>query len=292
MRTHYYGNALERQAGIDLDQRGMESGDGLGPARAEEKFAIALGAGDWRRDRLHVAPSERGNAFRDFFDGKLVHLGIANDSAFANVSPPRLELRFDENKGLGERRCRGKNGTEQECRRDKGDVHGEKGQHRITSAGKRTRREKTCVGALDETDARIIAKLHGNLAEARVDGRDMSSAVLQKAIGESAGRSTDIETVSSRYFDLPMRKGRLKFQASAAHVAQIFSEQAHGGILRNGCAGLVDLLFADQNATGQNHCPRPLTAGDETTLDEQHINAHFCSIGQGSESHSRFQING
>jgi hypothetical protein len=113
-------------------------------------------------------------------------------------------LRLNENEGFGQYRGCGKDGTEQECRRDERHIHGKEGQRGVFGLGKRTGREKACVGALDQAHAGVIAKLHGNLAEASVDCRDMRGSVLKKAIGESAGRSTDIETGSSDYFDLPV----------------------------------------------------------------------------------------
>ena len=53
--------------------------------------------------------------------------------------------------------------------------------------------EKAGVGALHEGDARIVPQGLGDLAVAGVDGEDARGAVLEHAIGESAGGGADVE---------------------------------------------------------------------------------------------------
>jgi hypothetical protein len=66
-------------------------------------------------------------------------------------------------------------------------------------------------------------------------------------------------------------EGRGQFESAAAYVRLILAEQPDRGILRDRSPGLVDLLLADQNATGKNQCASALAAGDEAPLDEQQV---------------------
>ena len=130
------------------------------------------------------------------------------------------------------------------------------------------RRKKARIGTLHEADARVVAQLHGNLAEAGIDGGDMRRAVLQQAVGESASRGANVEAGSARYGDLPVVERRRQLEAAAAHVGQVFAEQADGRVQRNGRARLVDLLFAHQDTAGKDERARTFAAGNEPPLDQ------------------------
>jgi hypothetical protein len=58
----------------------------------------------------------------------------------------------------------------------------------------------------------------------------------------------------------------------------IFAEKADSGILRNRSSGLVDLLFADEDAAGKNEGAGTLAAGDKAALDEKQIEARFLGV--------------
>ncbi len=71
--------------------------------------------------------------------------------------------------------------------------------------------------------------------------------------------------------DLPMLERAGQLEAAAAHVRLVLAEDADGGVFRNRCARLVDLLLADQHAAGQDEGAGPLAAGHELALDQGQI---------------------
>ena len=118
-------------------------------------------------------PVESGDAFGDFFDGDVCDFGVADDAALADVSAACFELRLDQNDGFGERGCRGEDGRKKERGGDERDVHDQQGEGGLARFGECARGEKAGIGALDEADARVVAKLHGDLAEAGIDRGDV-----------------------------------------------------------------------------------------------------------------------
>ncbi len=89
--------------------------------------------------------------------------------------------------------------------------------------------EEAGIGALDELNARVVAKLHGDLTEAGVDGGDVGRAALQETVGEAAGGGADVEAGAVGDFDLPVIECSLKFETAAADVGHVVAEQADGG---------------------------------------------------------------
>ena len=144
--------------------------------------------------------------------------------------------------------------------------------------------EKACIGALDEANARVVAELHGDLAEAGVDGGDVRGAALQQAVRKAAGGGADVEAGSAGDVDLPVVEGGLKFESAAADVGHVVAEEADGGIGCDGGAGLVDFLFVDQDAAGEDEGAGALAALDQAAVDEQEIDAGFAVCGQGFSS--------
>ena len=127
------------------------------------------------------------------------------------------------------------------------------------------------VGALHQADARVVAQLHGDLAEAGIDGGHMRGAVLQQAIGKSAGRGADIEAGAACNRDLPVIERRRELEPAAAHVGLVLAQQANGSIFRDRRARLVNLLLPHQNPAGKDERPGAFAAGSETPLDEQQV---------------------
>src|SRR4051812_11370656 len=70
--------------------------EGSSFSRGEQEFHIAFGAGDRaRHDALH-RPAARCHPLRRIGADPLVDGGIADDAAFADLAPLRLELRLYE----------------------------------------------------------------------------------------------------------------------------------------------------------------------------------------------------
>lgn len=66
-----------------------------GAASIEEELYVAFGAGDGGWDGFDGVPRQLSDGMDDFFDDEFVDFGIADDAAFADVSPPCFELRLD-----------------------------------------------------------------------------------------------------------------------------------------------------------------------------------------------------
>jgi len=199
---------------------------------------------------------------------------VANDAALADVSASGFKLRLDEDNRLSERGRGGENGLQQQGYGDKRNVHDEKGELLAAlSDRERAGGEKPGVGALKQADAGVGAELHGDLSEAGIDSSDVSGAVLEQAISEAAGGGADIEAIAPGNSYEPVLQGSGQLEAAAADVGRVFAEDANRRVFRDGDTGLVDFLFADENAAGENHGAGSLSAGNESAFHQQQINA-------------------
>ena len=212
----------------------------------------------------------------DLFNGKFVDFGVADDSAFADVASARFELRLDEDDGFSERRARRR-------RPEQAASVAEMKETSMTSrvsvgspasASAPGARKRALVRST-EADARIVAELHGDLAEAGVDCGDVRGAALQKAVSKATGGGADVEAGSAGDVDFPVVEGGLKFESAATDVRHVVAEEADGGVGGNGGAGLVDFLFVDEDAASEDESAGTLAARDESALDEQEIDAGF-----------------
>ena len=129
--------------------------------------------------------------------------------------------------------------------------------------GERAGGEEARIGALDEANARVVAELHGDLAEAGVDCGDMRGAALQKAVSKATGGGADVEAGSAGDVDFPVVEGGLKFESAATDEGHVVAKEADGGIGRDGGARLVDFLFVDEYAAGEDE-----GAGTFAALDQ------------------------
>src|ERR1700679_2675752 len=168
-------------------------------SRMQQKLHVALCAGDRRIDHCGNFTTLLANALGHTVDGKLMGSGIANDAALAYMLTASLKLRFNEDDGLdkGWRGC--KHGRKNQSGRDKGNIHDEQRRKRLDH--KRAWFEQTRIGSLHEPNAWVIAELHGDLAEACVNGCYAPRAVLQETIRKAAGGSSYIETGTVRHID-------------------------------------------------------------------------------------------
>ena len=119
---------------------------------------------------------------------------------------------------------------------------------------------------------------------AGINGDHASGAVLQKAIGESAGRSADIEADFPGDVNLPMLESLLQFQATAADVFQIFSQKPHFCFSVDRRARFLDFLPIDQNFAGENQGLGALTRTCQPAFQQQFIQAEFQIVFPGMMS--------
>ena len=71
-------------------------------------------------------------------------------------------------------------------------------------------REVAGVEFLADDDARIAADFPVELRVAHIDGADFGRAVLEQAIGETAGARADVEAGRAGRIDGEMRRARLR----------------------------------------------------------------------------------
>ena len=152
-----------------------------------------------------TSSQEIGNAVGDFVDGELMRLRVADDAAFAHVSAAGFELRLDENDGFGERGRGRKDRREQQRCGDERNIHDQEREARAApGSAECIRGKKPGIGAFHEANARVVAQLHGDLAEAGIDGGNLGCAVLQQAVGKAAGGGAYVEAGAAFDVDLPV----------------------------------------------------------------------------------------
>jgi hypothetical protein len=65
----------------------------------------------------------------------------------------------------------------------------------------------------------------------------------------------------------------LEFEAAAADVLEVRTEEAYGGRGRDGRAGLVDSLLVNEDSTGEDQSLGALARGGVTAIDEEFVEA-------------------
>ena len=128
---------------------------------------------------------------------------------------------------------------------------------------------------LEQAYARILAEAEVDLAVSGVDRDHASGAVLQEAIGETAGGGADVEASFAGDVDLPMLKTFFELESAAAYVLKILAEESNVGVGIDAGAGLFDFLTLDQNLSGKDQRLRSLTRSGETAFEKQFIQPSF-----------------
>jgi len=231
------------------------------------------------------------DAVADALDGGLAGIGVADDAAFADVLTASFELGLDENDsfalpGLIRRAERAEDGRENEGSGDEGDVHCEEGRGETRKSGSSAARRMTIfifwreefaggeeagVGALPEGDAWVVAEPLGDLAVAGIDGKDGGGTMLQHAVGEASGGGADVDAGEAGERDGPAGEGVLEFETAAADIFEIGTEQADGCGGRDGGADLVDALFVNEDAAGEDKGLGAFARGGVTAVDEESV---------------------
>jgi len=250
-----------------------------------EKFTIAFGTKDWGIDDLNRSGSQGIDAGGHAFDSKTMSRGIADDSALADVLATGFELRLDEDDGFKWRRSLERcpvsrpggayNGWQQEGRGDEGDIHREE----ADAGGQITGDEIARVGALHECDARVAAKLVGDLSIAGVDGEDAGGSVLEHAVGEASGRGSDVQAEASGEVDVPMAQRGFELESATADVAEVVAENAERSAVGNGMTGLVEFLLVDKDAASEDERLGALASRSESALNEEFVEPYFHGVG-------------
>ena len=162
---------------------------------------ISLHSMDGGVDNFDAGAVLFGGAVADAFDGLLAGFGVADDAAFADVFAASFKLRLDEDDGfalpfflelvLSAARIAGRTRVAEM----KETSIAKKTGVGCSGVGSSPGLRRPGVGAFAQDDAGIVAELLGRSGRlAGVDGEDGSCAMLQRAVGEAAGRGADVET--------------------------------------------------------------------------------------------------
>jgi hypothetical protein len=95
---------------------------------------------------------------------------------------------------------------------------------------------------------------------------------LQHAVGEAAGGGSDVDAGEVGEVDGPVRESALEFEAAATDVFEIGAEEANDGVGGDGGTWLVNTLFVDEDAAGEDEGLRSFARGGVTLVDEKLVN--------------------
>src|SRR5207253_2065711 len=182
--------------------------------KADEKLLVAARSPDGRWAGADpVEPEGAAEVFR-VGDHPAADAFGAHDPAPADLGPARFELRFHEDDDRASFHDEGRDGGQDEPRRDEGDVDGGE----TDRLGHVVARERSRVDSLAQDHARIVAELRLELAVSDVDGVHLRGAELEQAVGEAAGRSSDVETDETARVQAERFEPRRELDAAAGDV--------------------------------------------------------------------------
>jgi hypothetical protein len=249
-------------------------------AGVDEVLVVAFHASDRRVDDVNGCAALLDDAVADTLDGGLAGFGVAHDAALADVEAAGFELGLDEDDGFAmpwrfRSAERGDDGWKDESGGDEGDVHREEDRWGRTAGEEFGGSEEAGVGSLAQGDSGIVAKLLGDLAVAGVDGEDCGCSALQHAIGEAAGGGADVDAREAGERDGPVFERAFELETAAADELEIRAEEADDRVGWDGGAGLVDPLFAYQNAAGEDESLGSFAGGSVAEVDKEFVEANL-----------------
>jgi len=162
---------------------------------------------------------------------------------------------------------------------DEGDVHRDEGWSGCAWGEEFAGGEEAGVGAFAQGDARIVPEFLGDLAIAGVDGQDRLCAAPEHAVGEAASGGSDVYAVKVGEVDRPMREGALELEAAATDVFEIGAEEANYSVGGDGGTWLVNTLFVDEDASGEDESLRSFARGGVALVDEKLVNTLLWGLG-------------
>jgi len=160
-------------------------------ASVEKKLTIPFGSSNGRIREFAGRSAKLMQGLANPVDGELVRGRVAYDASLADVFPARFKLRLNQHYDLdhslqGDSPAlphRGDHCREHQRGRNERNVHG----YKTNSRGKIARLEVSGVGALQQGDPWVPAQAFGNLPIPGIDSYDAGRAMLQHAVGKTAG---------------------------------------------------------------------------------------------------------
>ena len=213
-----------------------------------------------------VQPSDAGEG-GDVVAHRGMDLRVAHD-AFLQVLTSRLELRLDQrDEPAGGRRERERR-RQDEPERDEAHI----GDDKRGLFGEPRRIERADVGRLDRDDARIGGKPRMQLAASDIDRIDKPRAAFEQRLGESAGRSADIEADAIGDIDRAGVERRRELHAAAGDE-RMRGRGGERGVAGDFVGGLAYRRAVGADAAGGDRGLRLGAALEQAALDEQPVGA-------------------
>src|SRR5439155_10064421 len=139
---------------------------------------------------------------------------IAHYSPLAHPALPDFKLRLEQCDQPAVRSDQLQHLRDHDRERDERHINHRQG-GRLRQFG---RVERTDIAPLQVDHSRVLAQRPGKLAVTHIYGKDLSCAVLEQAIGESAGRSANIESDGTSNVEVEGAQRRLQLLSAAAYI--------------------------------------------------------------------------
>src|SRR5690606_37518402 len=133
----------------------------------------------------------------------------------------------------------------------------------------------------DRRDPRVAAEAPVELAVADVDREDPAHAAAEEAVGEAAGRSTDVESDGAADVEAERLERALELFAAPARESRRTRLETDVRVERDPLRRLGRAPTPDEDLAGEDHPLRPLPRVDDPASDEQAIEA---LLGRGFSS--------
>ena len=253
------------------EQNPLAWGTALASSRYE-KFDVAFWPGDRTGGYADDLPARLNSKPRRYFATyTLVHRGVANDPALADIRPSCFELWLDKG--------------------DKPSIVGGESQRPFEDLGKAYEAgiannyadglgnvggsEYAGTRALMHDHPIILAQLPGELVGAAVDGVDPRCPTGQQDVGEAACGATDIHRNGAGHVDAELRKRVIELESPPRNPGVIASAHVDRRVRAELLAGLVDLAVADEDEARHDQRLRARPALGQAAVDDQLVGAGF-----------------
>src|SRR5579872_699274 len=240
--------------------------------RADEKFKIAVTAGDRRGKDADAGAAEGGREGGDVVADFPMYDGIADNAALGMLSRG-LELRLDQREQVHRGRRQRQRDRQYRFQRNEADVDDDDvGPRRQPLALKGAN-----IGLFHGNDFGMMAQRRMQLPPPDIDGENHGGAIGEQYFGKTAGGCADIET------DMVFDWNRVSFQRAgkldaAARDKGVCRPRIEGGIGGNGCGCLEDRSAVGRDKTRLDRRLRPRPALEQSALDQENIDAFAGNI--------------
>ena len=179
----------------------------------DEELTIALRAGNRRTDETddpHAGLVQRRDCL---FDRLRMDLGVADDPTAANQPLACLELWFDQQDPIGLPGAEGTDLRSNQRQRDEGEI----GHHEIERSAKRSGIGVTDIRSFHNSNPGIGANPMMKLAISNIERDHLCGSALEKAVGETSGRCTDVDRDPALDWHIKRFDRAIELRSGSAH---------------------------------------------------------------------------